>query len=291
MLTATLEKLLNRGLPRSPRARELCAQLAGRSLGDRAARPGTRCASPPTAQHPRARLQRRAGGCDSFVARPSAARRCRCRTRPRRRLQRGAVALGGDAELAQRFRELLQRLRPDPKRSCRASSAMSPRTSLGRSCPRRRWTWTRRALQTAHREPGRVPARTSARDLVPRAEGEQFLRGVDALREDLDRLQARLDLLARRRRPAVKLRVLLRLLEIQRVLLRHGLDDYVRATHLYRPLRFAVLPVPRNLVRAAARAQPRRAAAPGAGGARADLREVRPGGVHAPRPAATRHRR
>jgi hypothetical protein len=30
----------------------------------------------------------------------------------------------------------------------------------------------------------------------------------------------------------------LRLLEIQRVLLRHGLDDYVRATHLYRPLRF-----------------------------------------------------
>src|SRR4029077_6844850 len=40
------------------------------------------------------------------------------------------------------------------------------------------------------------------------------------------------------RRPPVKLRVLLRLLEIQRVLLKHGLDDYVRATHLYRPLRF-----------------------------------------------------
>jgi ubiquinone biosynthesis protein len=36
----------------------------------------------------------------------------------------------------------------------------------------------------------------------------------------------------------VKLRVLVRLIEIQRVLLKHGLDDYVRATHLYRPLRF-----------------------------------------------------
>ena len=36
----------------------------------------------------------------------------------------------------------------------------------------------------------------------------------------------------------MKLRVIVRLLEIQRVLLRHGLDDYVRATHLYRPLRF-----------------------------------------------------
>jgi ubiquinone biosynthesis protein len=36
----------------------------------------------------------------------------------------------------------------------------------------------------------------------------------------------------------VKLRVIVRLVEIQRVLLRHGLDDLVRATHLYRPLRF-----------------------------------------------------
>lgn len=36
----------------------------------------------------------------------------------------------------------------------------------------------------------------------------------------------------------MKLRVMARLLEIQRVLVRHGLDDFVRATHLYRPLRF-----------------------------------------------------
>jgi ubiquinone biosynthesis protein len=36
----------------------------------------------------------------------------------------------------------------------------------------------------------------------------------------------------------VKLRVIVRLVEIQRVLLRHRLDDFVRATHLYRPLRF-----------------------------------------------------
>jgi ubiquinone biosynthesis protein len=36
----------------------------------------------------------------------------------------------------------------------------------------------------------------------------------------------------------LKLRVVSRLVEIQRVLVRHGLDDFVRATHLYRPLRF-----------------------------------------------------
>ncbi len=33
-------------------------------------------------------------------------------------------------------------------------------------------------------------------------------------------------------------RVVVRLLEIQRVLVRHGLEGFVRATHLYRPLRF-----------------------------------------------------
>jgi ubiquinone biosynthesis protein len=36
----------------------------------------------------------------------------------------------------------------------------------------------------------------------------------------------------------MQLRVAARLLEIQRALVRHGLDDFVRATHLYRPFRF-----------------------------------------------------
>ena len=38
----------------------------------------------------------------------------------------------------------------------------------------------------------------------------------------------------------IRLRVLARLLQIQRTLVRHGLDDFVRATHLYRPFRFLV---------------------------------------------------
>ncbi len=37
----------------------------------------------------------------------------------------------------------------------------------------------------------------------------------------------------------MKLRVLSRLLQIQRVLVRHGLDEVILATHLFRPLRFA----------------------------------------------------
>jgi len=42
----------------------------------------------------------------------------------------------------------------------------------------------------------------------------------------------------------MKLRVLLRLVQIQRVLVRHGLDEFVAETHLYRPLRFIFLASP-----------------------------------------------
>jgi ubiquinone biosynthesis protein len=44
----------------------------------------------------------------------------------------------------------------------------------------------------------------------------------------------------------VKPRVAWRLLEIQRVLVRHGLDDFIAATHLFRPLRFLLYLLPWN---------------------------------------------
>ena len=39
-------------------------------------------------------------------------------------------------------------------------------------------------------------------------------------------------------------KTLLRMISIQRVLVRHGLDDIITATHFLRPLRFLFLPVP-----------------------------------------------
>ena len=39
----------------------------------------------------------------------------------------------------------------------------------------------------------------------------------------------------------MRLRVAIRLLQIQRSLVRHGLDEYVRETHLFRPVRFLIL--------------------------------------------------
>ena len=43
---------------------------------------------------------------------------------------------------------------------------------------------------------------------------------------------------------SMRLRVLVRLIQIQHVLVKHGLDDFVRETHLYRPLRFLLLLYP-----------------------------------------------
>ncbi|MBM4213493.1 MAG: ubiquinone biosynthesis regulatory protein kinase UbiB [Gammaproteobacteria bacterium] len=42
----------------------------------------------------------------------------------------------------------------------------------------------------------------------------------------------------------MKLRVVARLIQIQRVLVRHGLDEFVAETHLYRPLRFVFMASP-----------------------------------------------
>ena len=38
-----------------------------------------------------------------------------------------------------------------------------------------------------------------------------------------------------------RLKTLLRLVSIQRVLVRHGLDEFITATHLFRPVRFLKL--------------------------------------------------
>ncbi|HEX3845181.1 MAG TPA: ubiquinone biosynthesis regulatory protein kinase UbiB [Steroidobacteraceae bacterium] len=54
----------------------------------------------------------------------------------------------------------------------------------------------------------------------------------------------------------MKLRVLARLLQIQRVLLKYGLHDFVRATHLYAPLRFLFILSPETWLNPNRKASP-----------------------------------
>ena len=196
MLAETIGNLLNRGLPRSVRARELAAELAGRSLelevrgfgrvrlesngstlavtagGDPASADAGLCVGP-------LGLLALAGeGAQAAV-------------------QRGEAAMSGDGEIAGKFRELLTLLKPDPEEELSLVLGDVPAHRLARAA-RGALAWSARAADTAWRSTADYLAHERA-DLVPRHEGEQFLRGVEALREDLDRLAARLELLARRR--------------------------------------------------------------------------------------------
>jgi len=193
MLTVTLENLLNRGLPRSVRARQLCAELAGRSVAvdvrDIArlhiTSNGATLAVSIDARAADATL---AGGPLSLLALGSEAAQAV--------LQRSAVAISGDAEVAQKFRELLRLLRPDFEEELALVLGDVPAHQLARLV-RSGADWAARAAGTTLQNLGEFLGHERA-DLVSRNEGEQFLRGVDALREGVDRLAARLEVLGAR---------------------------------------------------------------------------------------------
>ncbi|HEY0767136.1 MAG TPA: SCP2 sterol-binding domain-containing protein, partial [Steroidobacteraceae bacterium] len=144
MLSATLDNLLNRGLPRSPRARQLCASLSGKSLAIeirditrlRVASTGltltvTRDDAPADATL--------TGGPLSLLALTGDS--------PDAVLQRGDVAIGGDAELAQKFRELGKLLRPDLEEELSLLLGDVPAHQLGRLA-RLGLDWSRKAAST-----------------------------------------------------------------------------------------------------------------------------------------------
>jgi ubiquinone biosynthesis accessory factor UbiJ len=197
MLTATLENLLNRGLPRSFRARELCASLNGRSLALampdiarlRLASTGVTLAASFDAKPADATLT---GGPLALLALLGASAQAQ--------VQRGHVAISGDAEIAAKFRELLERLRPDFEEELSLLIGDVPAHQLARLV-RASGAWGLQAAGTALSNLAEYLAHESA-DLVSRNEGEQFLRGVDTLREGVDRAQARLERLERLPRPA-----------------------------------------------------------------------------------------
>ncbi|HXO65963.1 MAG TPA: SCP2 sterol-binding domain-containing protein [Steroidobacteraceae bacterium] len=194
MLTGTLEQLANRGLPRSVRARALCAELAGRSLAVEV--PGL------------TRLRVTSNGVTLGIARSDAPADTTLTggvlalwglagDSPEAVVQRGDVVISGDTHLAEQFRELGRLLRPDPEEELALLVGDVAAHRLGRVA-RAALRLPRRAAGTAFVNLAEYLGHERG-DLVPRREGEQFLRGVDTLREDVDRAAARLELLARRR--------------------------------------------------------------------------------------------
>jgi ubiquinone biosynthesis protein UbiJ len=112
-------------------------------------------------------------------------------------LQRGDVEIRGDAELAQKFRELVLLLRPDLEEELSLVVSDVPAHQIGRFA-RMALGWTHKAATTTVENIAEYLGH-ERQHLVPRNEGEQFLRGVDTLRDDVERLEARISLLSQQR--------------------------------------------------------------------------------------------
>jgi ubiquinone biosynthesis protein UbiJ len=190
VLTSLVENMLNRNLGASPRARELCAALRGRRLQVRVDDLGLRIGfeslggSLRLTRDPEGEFEAEISG--SPLAGKS----------PERLLQSGAVQVRGDAELLQRYRELGLLLRPDLEEELSRLVGDAPAHQFARFA-RGAAAFGRRSTDTAVRNAAEYFAHESG-DLVPRAEAEVFLEGVDRLREDVDRAAARVDALLAR---------------------------------------------------------------------------------------------
>ncbi len=197
MRLTPLESLLNRNIAASSTARSLCRRLDTkvlalhmdglpfsiyfRALGDRMVLETTSdAAADATLSGTPLALARLAGPM------------------PETALRTGAVHIEGDAEVAQTFSELLKHARPDLEEELSRVVGDVAAHQIGNVA--------RSALGAARRVSDTFLQNVSeylqeeGRDVPNRTEADEFLRGVDKLRDDVDRLEARLGLLESRQR-------------------------------------------------------------------------------------------
>lgn len=197
MRLAPFESLLNRNIAASSTARSLCKRLdtkvlalhmeglpfniCFRALGERMIlETTTEAAADATVSGTALALARLAGPA------------------PATALRTGAVHIEGDAEVAQTFSELLQHARPDLEEELSRIAGDVVAHRIG--------NLARSALGVARRVSGTFLQNVSeylqeeGRDVPSRTEADEFLRAVDRLRDDVDRLEARLGLLESRHR-------------------------------------------------------------------------------------------
>lgn len=116
---------------------------------------------------------------------------------PEAALRAGAVHIEGDAEVAQAFSELLKHARPDLEEELSRVIGDVAAHQVGNAA-RSVVGFARRASQTLSQNVAEY-LQEEGRDAPSRTEADEFVAGVDKLRDDVDRLEAKLTLLERRR--------------------------------------------------------------------------------------------
>jgi len=189
MLTQAIENLLNRNLPRSPRAQELCESLKGKSVLIEALGLGWRLDCESLGSSLRLSTAAATREPDAGIRGSLMNLAALAGSHPENVIQRGDVTIRGDAEVAQKFRELAMLLKPDVEEELSRLIGDTPAHQALRLA-RMAAGFGRRTVETGVRNMAEYLAHERG-DLVPRAEAEDFYRGVERLREDLDRLDAR----------------------------------------------------------------------------------------------------
>lgn len=196
MLQAFINRALGRSVEQavadSSRARELCAQLEGRSFCIEAT------GSPWRLQLVVQDLQLQASvvptatvvRADASIRGSAVALLAALGERQRALLQGGALHIDGDAEIAQQFSELLHALRPDVETLLGRVLGPMPAHLLWRGA-RGAWQQGRDLLQGQALNAADWLAHEK-RALVSVPEAEHRYREIEAAREHLDRLDARL---------------------------------------------------------------------------------------------------
>ena len=195
-LLRPIEAMLNRRIAGSSRARAMVAGLAGRSLELRF-----------TATPFRLRL---AAGADALTVRPAAEDPAdaviegtplaflRLATGDAAKsIRAGGMDVRGDAEIAEGFRRLLEVARPDIEEELSRFTGDAAAHYIARTA-RPAADFARRAGDSLARSTSEYLTEES-RDLPVRLEVEEFLDGVDRLREAVDRLDARIAAVERAR--------------------------------------------------------------------------------------------
>ena len=201
MLLERLEAVLNRNVAGSRRAQALARQLDGRVLSLTVE--GTPVAVFFRAEGGRLALaSRHDGAADASLSGTPIALLALAGPKAEGALRKGGVRIEGDAEVAQKFRELLGQAQPDfEEELARVLGDVAARRVA--NVARGLLDWGR---QAAGSFTGSVVEylQEEGRDLPTRVEVDEFLQDVDRLRDGAERLEARLARLEATRRTTAK---------------------------------------------------------------------------------------
>lgn len=195
MRLTPLEAVLNRNIAASSAARALCARLAGKVLALHVEGATLSVYFKAHGEHMALDTQH-AGAVDATLSGAPLALLRLAGPTPEAALRARSIRIEGDAEAAQAFSELLKAARPDLEEELARIVGDVAAHQIG-AAARAALGFARRTTDVFAQNIAEY-LQEEGRDLPSRPEADEFIAGVDALRDAVERLEARIALLERR---------------------------------------------------------------------------------------------